>query len=641
MRPAEEGYDFLVRSRGPLDEHWLDHARARVVEFTGNLGAARPLEDGEWRKGEIPQAQAVAFGPRWDNIVRMRLEERSAVAEIALAERFEGDLAEFACHPAITDMAATFGLHLIDAGERRKQLFVPLSIERIRLVAAVPARLVSRVQLKGDLHNRLATFDVTLHTPDGLPVASFEGFSLRGVQPEAVSHDDRGRGKRAPSLAEAMLACGIKAEDAQALFQRIFSGGGRDVVVSSIALPDIRRAMDAARPKAVARKPAATGVAGAPAEEALSAVESAIAAAWRELLGVEEIARDDDFFALGGHSLAAVRLFARIRKQFAVDLPLATLFQAPTLGRLAAVVAQHAGLDTAQAEDAPRKATSNVIPLGTRAWSPLVTICRGRAGSKPLFCVHGAGGNVLNFKVLSDRLGPDLPFYGLQAQGADGRLPALPTIEAMAAQYVEAVRSVDPEGPYRLAGYSAGGVIALEMAQQLKKTGAVVELVAMIDTLSPVAANRRISYLHKLWLMRHWSLKFLLDWPGRRRRGKLMEKNYGLALEKLSRGEPLHPELVEHHLFRNFVAAQALYQPQPYDGAVALFKATEGEMQYLNAGRHLGWDEHVRGEIRVTDIAGSHFSMMAEPGVTQLIEALRRELAAADEKPLHPQTRVA
>ncbi len=163
----------------------------------------------------------------------------------------------------------------------------------------------------------------------------------------------------------------------------------------------------------------------------------------------------------------------------------------------------------------------------------------------------------------------------------------------------------------------------------------------MVDTLSPAAAGRKVPRLKKLWLMRHWSMKFLLDWPGRRQRGRLMEQNYALALAKLSRGEPLPPELAEHHLFRNFVSAQALYEARAYEGGMTLFKATESEMQYLQAGRALGWEAHVRGEIRVNDIAGSHFSMMSEPGVSQLIEGLRKELARVDEKPPRPHTRVA
>jgi acyl transferase domain-containing protein/thioesterase domain-containing protein/acyl carrier protein len=637
MPRTSTGYDFLVRSRDVLDDRWLEHARANVGIFLGSLPAAAPVSSAGWRKGEIPQEKAVAFGARWRNIARMRLAERSAMAELELPAQFAGDLATYAAHPAITDMAATFGLHLVDAAERDQNLFVPLSVERIRLVAPVPASLVSRVELTGEPRNRFAAFNVNLHTTDGSPIATFEGFSLRGVKPDAVSHQAPARRER--TLAEAMLACGIRGEDAPELFARLFSGASRDFVVSSIELSQVERAMADALPRPAARKVGAAGEAAGNA--GLNPVERAIAEVWRELLGVEEIGSEDDFFVLGGHSLAAVRLFARIRKQYAVDLPLATLFQAPTLGALAAVVAHAGGLQTAEPAAEPKKPASNVISLVTRSWSPLVAICRGRADRRPLFCVHGAGGNVLNFKIISDRLGHDQPFYGLQAQGVDGRLPPLTTIEEMATQYVEAVRIVAPQGPYRLAGYSAGGVIALEMAHQLKKDDSSIELLAMIDTLSPAAARRKVSYFKKLWLMRQWSVQFALEWPGRRRKGKQADATYALALERLARGEPLPPELVEFHLFRNFVAAQERYHPAPYDGAIVLFKATQADTQYLGAGDKLGWDEHVGGDIRVTTIAGSHFSMMAEPGVSELIAAFKKELDLLDGGSKPPQSRVA
>jgi thioesterase domain-containing protein len=132
-------------------------------------------------------------------------------------------------------------------------------------------------------------------------------------------------------------------------------------------------------------------------------------------------------------------------------------------------------------------------------------------------------------------------------------------------------------------------------------------------------------------MMRHWSLKFALEWPMRRRRNKLAEASYAQALERLARGEPLPPELVEFHLFRNFMNAQARYMPEPYDGSIALFKASQADTQYLGAGDKLGWEEHVRGDIRVTEIPGSHFSMMAEPGVSELIKAFRNELGLGEE----------
>jgi thioesterase domain-containing protein len=254
--------------------------------------------------------------------------------------------------------------------------------------------------------------------------------------------------------------------------------------------------------------------------------------------------------------------------------------------------------------------------------------------------VHGAGGNVLNFKIISDRLGPEQPFYGLQAQGVDGRLQPLKSVQEMAAQYVEAVRSVQPRGPYQLAGYSAGGVIALEMAQLLKRDGAQVTLLAMVDTLEPVAARTPIPKWKKLWLARHWSLDFVLDWRERRRKGKQGDAEYAQALERLARGEPLPPELVEHHLFRNFVEAQSRYTPAPYDGDIALFRATKAEMQYLAAGRTLGWEQHVKGAIRITEVSGSHFSMMSEPGVSELVEGLRVELGLKDRPAENPRVTI-
>ncbi|HEY1229340.1 MAG TPA: SDR family oxidoreductase, partial [Ramlibacter sp.] len=519
LRRSGDGYEFLVRSRADANEHWQQHARATVSRLKGSLPPNAQRPSGAWRDGQLPQ-QGVSFGPRWHNITRMQLDGRRGVAEMALPERFAADLHPYALHPAVTDIACTFGLHLLDAKERADSLFVPLSIDRIRIVAALPLRSISRVELKGPAQDRFAAFDVTLHTPEGAPVATFEGFSLRGIDPQAMSRHAAAHAKREPSLAEAMLACGLRTEDAPALFERVLAGTSRDVVVSTIALSAIRRAMADAAPKPL--PPVASSRAPAASAVQLNPVEAVIAEAWRELLGVDEIGRDDDFFALGGHSLAAVRLFARIRKQWNVDLPLATLFQGSKLAGLSALVAHAGNLDTTM-PDAPPAATppSNVIPL-PRAWSPLVPISRGEAGRRPLFCVHGAGGNVLNFKVISDRLGPQLPFYGLQAQGVDGRLPPLTTVEAMAAQYIEAIRTVDPTGPYRLAGYSGGGVIAYEMAQQLRRAGAQVESILMIDTLAPEAARRRVPLLQKLWLKRHWTLDFALDWPSRRRRSREM-----------------------------------------------------------------------------------------------------------------------
>ncbi|MBV8865408.1 MAG: hypothetical protein JO210_08430 [Acidobacteriaceae bacterium] len=184
---------------------------------------------------------------------------------------------------------------------------------------------------------------------------------------------------------------------------------------------------------------------------------------WQNLLGVAPVGIDDNYFDLGGDSSLAVQLFAQIEKVFKVKLPLATLYEAPTIAELARILSSG-------------KASSS-------GWSPLVPI--QTAGSRPpFFCMHGAGGNVLSYRKLSQHLGHDQPFYGLQSKGMDGSSEPSKTIEEMAALYVTEIRSVQPRGPYLLGGYCMGGTVAYEVAQQLHVEGESIALLALFDTMN-------------------------------------------------------------------------------------------------------------------------------------------------------------
>ncbi|HEY0409314.1 MAG TPA: non-ribosomal peptide synthetase, partial [Candidatus Dormibacteraeota bacterium] len=189
-------------------------------------------------------------------------------------------------------------------------------------------------------------------------------------------------------------------------------------------------------------------------------LEEELAAIWRQVLDVERVGVHDSFFDLGGHSLLAVRLLARIRRQLGRDLPLASLFASPTIEHLAALLGGGEG----PAASTPMVALQTA---GTR---------------RPLFLVHPVGGSVFCYTELARALGPDQPVYGLQAP-EEGPAPA--SLEEMAERYLAALRAVQPEGPYRLGGWSLGGVVAFEMARQLAARGEAVEQLAVLDVLAP------------------------------------------------------------------------------------------------------------------------------------------------------------
>lgn len=192
-------------------------------------------------------------------------------------------------------------------------------------------------------------------------------------------------------------------------------------------------------------------------------VEARLLTIWREVLE-HPISVDDDFFAVGGHSLLAVRLFTRIEDEFKVQLPLPLIFHAPRVRLLA----QH--LRKAQAE--------------ARPWDPLVPI-QTAGHQPPLFLIHPAPGTVLCYGELARLLGTDQPIFGLQARGIDGIQSPDGRIESMAEDYLRALSPVRGHGPVRLGGWSMGGIIALEMARQLRDQGIEVQLVLLFDTHAP------------------------------------------------------------------------------------------------------------------------------------------------------------
>jgi acyl carrier protein len=183
---------------------------------------------------------------------------------------------------------------------------------------------------------------------------------------------------------------------------------------------------------------------------------------WQWLFKRPDVGREDNFFDLGGHSLLAARLAAEIERLFGLRIPIAAMFQAPTLAGLAQMIRD-------------------------RNWAPpMGSLVALQAGGQrpPFFFAHGWGGDVYCFLSLARLLAPDQPMYGLQAIGLDGRKPRQTRIEEMAADYVKELRDFQPNGPYYLGGYSLGGWVAYEMAQQLTAQGQEVATIILLDTVA-------------------------------------------------------------------------------------------------------------------------------------------------------------
>ena len=181
-------------------------------------------------------------------------------------------------------------------------------------------------------------------------------------------------------------------------------------------------------------------------------VELQLVAIWEQVLGITPIGVRDNFFALGGYSLLALRMFSAIEQTFSIRLPMAVLFQAPTIEQLADVLAGEGC---------------------TVRWRSLVAI-QPEGKNPPFFAVPGVGGNVLVFARLAKLLGDAQPFYGLQARGLDGKEKPFMRVEEMAAHYIEEIRSIQPHGPYLIGGTCTGGLAAYEIAQQLMAQGRLV-----------------------------------------------------------------------------------------------------------------------------------------------------------------------
>lgn len=339
--------------------------------------------------------------------------------------------------------------------------------------------------------------------------------------------------------------------------------------------------------------PAPEFVSGAAYRAPRNPREGVLAALFAEVLKVERVGIDDGFFDLGGHSLSATRLAARIRAELGVDVPIRAVFDAPTVCELAEWLSQEHASDFVDP-------FATVLPLRVEGRKP------------PVWCVHPAGGVAWGYRGLAKHL-DDRPIYGLQARGVDGMAPFAESIPAMVDDYLEQIFAIQPEGPYFLLGWSFGGVVAHAMAVELARRGHQVPLLGLIASVPRYEEDPVL-----LTQFFEQDTRNLIDaWATER---------YGISID-----DPEYKSLADTviALTRNSVEILQDFISPVYEGRSVLFIPTIHEPrspeEYFAA-----WARHLQGPIAVHEIESRHSDMdMPEP-MALMGRVLQRELNACD-----------
>ena len=347
---------------------------------------------------------------------------------------------------------------------------------------------------------------------------------------------------------------------------------------------------------------------------------------WRRVLGVSDIGPGDDFFLMGGNSMAAATLFALIQKEHGYAPSLGVLYDASTPRQLAKILIKG---DSAE------------------HWDTLVAINR-HGNRTPLFLVHAAEGNVLLYRSLAAHLGADQPVWGLQSAGLDGKSPVDARFEHVASLYIEDIRKIQPHGPYMLGGYCLGGTIALEIAHQLIEAGETVGLVAMIEDYNlramrwPLAVRHHL--INRFFLNPYFHLKNVVSAEGRGKIDFFMDK-FNVEMRRINVALRGGWSRVEDLFFPRKTSAPALAKlADIYDEAHVQYdiKPYPGELTLFFAEKHLagfdvpsgGWEGVAAGGVRYYALPCSSRGSLIEPYVKHLAHILRKCLDQALEQSL-------
>lgn len=332
--------------------------------------------------------------------------------------------------------------------------------------------------------------------------------------------------------------------------------------------------------------------------------EAKLCRIFADLLGASRVGVHDNFFELGGHSLLSMRLLSAVRKEIQVDVPLGVLFQYPTVRDLAKAIRTREG------------------------WPKSLLVQLQLGDSKPpLFVIHPVGGGVLCYNELAQALGSNRSVYGIQAIGLEGKAEPLNDIQAMASRYIEEMIELYPSGPYHLYGWSMGGVIAFEIAQQLQAANREVGLIVLADTGLPSLSEQQQISKDEEVLLHLLAEAGELDRAFQQAlRTTHKESRRALILERLAHSpSPLDPEDIAKltPIYRANLSAVSTYQPNTTNNLIHFIRAHErldGQEDSF-----VYWCELAK-QVELHEVNGNHFTMHNRMGAEKIATLLEHYL---------------
>ncbi len=370
-------------------------------------------------------------------------------------------------------------------------------------------------------------------------------------------------------------------------------------------------------------------------------LEQFIAAAWCESLQVDSLSIDVNYFDAGGSSLGAAMLTSQLSQQLGIHVPTALLFDLADIGQVATRLAELHGpvLAARFGDDAINEQLTRARQMATAgpskndapishvsAMHPLLAPLKASGSRRPIFMVHPPGGIVICYRELARRLDPEQPLIAIRARGLHGQETMPQSLEAMAADYLEAVREVQPHGPYMLGGWSLGGLVAYEMAQQLLQSGESLAPLVLLDTTIPEGSTDLVPANELVNVGLEYGIDLTLDQLGQLSPAEqlpfLWEHAQGLGvIDDQSPPEVVARVLEElQHLFHHHVALAHAYRLAPLAANIDLFRPSETPFK-IKVSPDRGWRHLVRA-VTVHTIPGHHHSMVQSPNVEHLAQVI-------------------